>query len=323
MGDSASFRYGRTAASGGLEFAPARRQSRFAQYTNQYTQPQTRPAQQPVVPVQPVAMQQLPMYREAAVQQYVQPAQVQPAYAPQTAVYSQPQAIAQYQSQSSELDNFNQQEAPLLEMAKNDQEEVNLQGITLDEDDESHVKKFPVSNIVRPSLQDGVKKKSKLRVVFGVMGLLLAVGVLGVSTWFLLGNRPAITAGIRSKADFAVYDVALNGKFKVDRSTVEVGQNNNIVYAVKQQDNSAKFVVSQQAIPDVIKGDAQFQQFLAETDSYAVMDTSIGKAYFTKPANIGSDISVVVRTETTLMFIRGPGDTTEENWSSLLASLKM
>lgn len=120
-----------------------------------------------------------------------------------------------------------------------------------------------------------------------------------------------------------MFDVVASSAFKIDRSSVEINENSSLVYVVQKAGSDAKFIVSQQALPQVVKEDSQFQQFLTETDKFASMDSKIGKAYFTRPANIGTDISIVVKNDTTLLFIRGPGTTSEEDWSDLLAHLTL
>lgn len=361
MGDSASFRYGpkQSAGGSGLEFTSGKKSSRFAQYVQQFNQPQPlqpipvqRPAtvQQPTQRTQPTqqAMQPQQVYVDAhnqlqPLQQPMQQQYMQSAWEHVGAVQQQPaqyygppeepmqdQVFGQYEAvESYELTNSTPS-TPLLETYnfEDNQDNLGMEAPNVDElfgeaaAEPVAYKKVPQSHIVRPAL-DQKQRMSPLKVVFATLGVVLGLGIIGVSTLFLLQNRPAVSASIKQQAGFPVFDLAVSPTFKVDRSSVEINENNSLVYIVKKVGSEAKFIVSQQALPQVVKEDAQFQQFLAETDKFASMESKIGKAYFTRPANIGTDISLVVKNETTLLFIRGPGTTTEEDWSSLLAHLTL
>lgn len=277
--------------------------------------------QAPVVPLQ---------QRYAAYALTQTPEQYLPPIQPQAnqQIYADSQSLP-VQSYSQNATEPTSEQQPVFRFENEDtlgMEEPDVTALFEGEEDQQTpkvtYKKAPESHIIRPMLQ---KKEpvSKLKIAFGTLGVLVGFAILGVSGMFLLQNRPAVSAGIKAQAGFPLYEVASNPKFKVDRDSVEFSENDSVVYFVYQKDNKAKFIISQQALPEVIKGDAQYQQFLNETDKYASMETKIGKAYFTKPANIGNDVSVVVKTETTLMFIRGPGDTSEQDWASLMATLIM
>ena len=177
----------------------------------------------------------------------------------------------------------------------------------------------PESRIV---LRDAEPKRTsvlKRIVCYGVAAF--AAAVLVMSALFLLHNTPNIPANIRAKAGFVTYDVVTNPTFKLDKNSVTLASGGNLVYFVDNAATKAHFVVSQQKIPSLVQSDADYQQFLTDFDKYAEVDSKIGKAYFTRPANIGSDISVVVKTATTLLFIRGPGTTSDVDWTSLLGYL--
>ncbi len=307
MGDRPNYRYGRQpAGSSGLEFVGARKQSRFAQYTQQFTEPAT-PQPQPIQPQQPqenVFVQ--PQSQQVSTQpEFAQYAPAQPSLYATATPYTQTVPTPQ---EAAPQDDF--------------MNERTFENLFEDEPDVATVRHFPTeSRIKRPMLDEGKQRVSPLKAVFATLGVVMAFGIIGVSAMYIMQTQPAVSSGLKAKAGFPVYDVVANALFKVDKKSVELSENNSLVYIVYQKDNNARFVVSQQAVPDVIKDDAQYQQFLLETDKFASMDSKIGKAYFTRPANIGSDISIVVKTDSTLMFIRGPGTTSEQDWSNLLAYL--
>jgi len=96
-----------------------------------------------------------------------------------------------------------------------------------------------------------------------------------------------------------------------------------LVYKVKDTATDGNFVFSQQKLPDIVKGDDNYQQFLTQTEKFASFETPLGKAYLTRPQGIGSDVSVVLKTDSTLLFIRGNGETSEQTWAQLVGSLKI
>lgn len=346
MGDSANFRYGKQSSDSGLEFVGAKKKSRFAQYEQQFNQPQQSPvASRPAQPVsyqqQPTGQQyseQQPMaqtqhspeaaqyYQQPAYRAPEQPANWQPpSYFPDTTAslpYSEPANVYENTQQHQDALHSDQQVYSFDQDDSLGMDAPNIDELFDAEPATQQVtyKKVPQSSIVRPML-DQKQRVSPLKAVFATLGIVMAFGVIGVSLWFIAQTRPAVSGGIKAAAGFPVYDLAVSSQYKIDKNTVEINENGSVVYIVYQQDNNARFVVSQQAIPDVIKEDSQYQQFLLETDKFASMESKIGKAYFTRPANIGTDISIVVKTGTTLMFIRGPGTTSEQDWSNLLAHL--
>jgi len=292
MGDSAQFHFGKKTSGDGLEFVGSKKPSLFAQYTAQFDAPVAK--QRATQPQEP------PKFEFHPAQEHPY-AQVQPTY-------DQPPAEQAYPTQQDQFQDLS----------------------TLIDEEDDVVGDIPSLKIRHPKKgeklgklrKDGTPKPSKTKVVFSFVGMSAVVAVLAVSTLFLLHNRPAVSSKIRSKAGFPIYDVIANSLFTVDKGTVEINSSGSLVYIIYQKDNNAKFVVSQQAVPAIVKEDPQYQQFLADTDKFASFDSPIGKAYFTKPANIGNDISVVVKTDSTLMFIRGDGTTSEESWMNLLAYLK-
>jgi hypothetical protein len=167
------------------------------------------------------------------------------------------------------------------------------------------------------------KRSHPVRKFLSYFVALIAVAILVASGFFIHRNRPYIPSEIRRKADYTLYDLVPNDNFKLDVKSVEYASAGNLVFFVDNPHTKAHFVISEQKIPDVVKNEADYQQFLAEYDKYAEFDSKIGKAYFTRPANIGSDISVVVKTNTTLIFIRGPGTTTDEDWTKLIGYMRV
>lgn len=290
MGDSAQFHFGKKPASEGLEFVGSKKPSLFAQYTAQFggKQPQRQQHQEP------------PAFE-------FHPAEQHP--------YAQPQQLF---------------DVPQSEQATPYQKEQFQDLSTLISDEDDVIGDIPSLKIRHPGKgeklaklrHDGSEKPSKIKVLLATVGMTAVVAVLAVSTIFLLNNRPAISGSMRAKAGFPVYDLVANSLFTIDKKTVEINSSGSLVYIVYQKDNNARFVVSQQSVPVIVKEDSQYQQFLADTDKFASFDSAIGKAYFTRPANIGTDISVVVRNENTLMFIRGDGATSEQSWMNLLSYLK-
>lgn len=316
MGDRPNYRYGRQpVGSSGLEFVGSRKQSRFAQYTQQFSEATSQPAPQQTTQAQPV--------QPVENQYYVQPQpnipQQQQAHTPYTT-----QDYVQYdeQPQPPAAAYDTQQVAAYANDEPDLVNDTTFENLFQDEPAAPPLRQFPAeSHLKRPMLEQDKKRVSPLKAAFATLGVIIALGIIGVSVMYIQQTRPAVPSGLKAKAGFPVYDLVANASFKVDRKSVELSENNSVVYIVYQTDNNARFVVSQQAVPDVIKEDAQFQQFLLETDKFASMDSKMGKAYFTRPANIGSDISVIVKTDTTLLFVRGPGTTSEQDWSNLLAYL--
>jgi hypothetical protein len=318
MGDRPNYRYGRQpAGSSGLEFVGSRKQSRFAQYTQQFSGATSQPAPQQATqmpPAQPVQNQ----YDVQSLQPYAsQQEQLQESY--------DVHGYDQYDVQPSSYSVQDTQQAVVTAYANDEPDlvtDTTFENLFQEEPAGQPLRQFPSeSHIKRPMLQQDKKRVSPLKAAFATLGVIVALGIIGVSVMYIQQTRPAVSSGLKAKAGFPVYDIVANASFKVDRKSVELSENNSLVYIVYQNDNNARFVVSQQAVPDVIKEDAQFQQFLLETDKFASMESKMGKAYFTRPANIGTDISVIIKTDTTLLFIRGPGTTSEQDWSNLLAYL--
>lgn len=182
------------------------------------------------------------------------------------------------------------------------------------------------SHISRPQLEKEAlkaKKIKKFKVTFGSIGTLAGIAIIAVSVMYIKSNQPVISERLRAAAGFPIYEVVNNNSFFVDKKTVTTGENSSIVYVAEQKDNNSKFIISQQAVPEILAADEQYQSFLTQTDKFASLDSKIGKAYFTKPTNIGDDISVVLKTDSTLLFIRGSGATSEEKWAQLISLLSV
>ena len=175
-------------------------------------------------------------------------------------------------------------------------------------------------------LYEDTKEKVKLRKTRKVLSYTLALAaliILALSVLFIRNNGPAIPSSIRKKAAFTVYEMAPNPTFKVDKKSVQLAAEGNLVFFVDNPANKAHFVINQQSIPEIAKDDKDYQQLLSDYDKYADTNAPIGKAYFTRPPGIGTDISVFIKTEKTLVIIRGPGTTSDTDWTSLLTTLRV
>lgn len=285
MRDDAQFHAGKKTASDSLEFIGAKKKSLFSQYTAQFQQKTSSKVD-----------------KQRATIEGPQYSPVQPQRS--SFNYEDKMPTIKYTS-----------EVPLPP----DVEDL------LDVDDDA-LKGVGQSRISRPQQdKDAIraKKRQKLKVIFGSVGMLAGIAIIIVSVVFIKNNRPIVSDRFRASLGFPVYEMLNNNSFAVDKKTVARGENNSLVYIAEEKDNNSKFIISQQAIPEVLKTDAQYQDFLAQTDKFASLDSKMGKAYFTKPTNIGDDISVVVRTDSTLLFIRGSGATSEEKWTQLISLLNV
>lgn len=307
MGDAKSISFGRKPLNNaGLEFAGARK-SRFAQYTaQQHAAPMPPPK---AVPPKAPASQQLPPQ--------------QPVYAPVESPYQEVPHDRVLYPQLSPIDTI---EVPVLPDDTITNELAFDVGDTLDENDEFFAD-MPKSKIKRPGMDLKEEARSKRKKVakrsFGAVGLVAGMAVLFVSWSLIQRYSPPVSAALRKKVGYPVYQIQPNTTFAVDRKSVEINENNSLVYKVKDTTKSSDFVFSQQQTPEVVKSDENYQDFLNQTDKFASLETPLGKAYLTKPQGIGTDVSVVLRSGTTLLFIRGPGDTSEQTWSELVSLLKL
>ena len=306
MGDAKSISFGRKPLNNaGLEFAGARK-SRFAQYTaQQHAAPM--PPPKPVQPA-PIAHQLPPQ---------------QPVYAPVNSPYQEVPHDKVLYPQLSPIDAI---EVPVLPEDTITNELAFDVGDTLDENDEFFAD-MPKSKIKRPGVDLKEEARSKRKKVakrtFGVLGLVAGMAVLVVSWSLIKRYSPPVSAALRKKAGYPVYQIQPNNTFAVDRGSVEFNENNSLVYKVKDTTKSNDYIFSQQQTPEVIDDDNRYQEFLNQSDKFASLETPLGKAYLIKPQGIGTDVSVVIRSDTTLLFIRGPGDTSEQTWSQLVRLLKL
>jgi hypothetical protein len=284
--EAAQFRPGKKASTDSLEFVGGKKKSLFAQYTAQFQQKTEGAASSRVEPIKHVTS--TPNFK---VRQSV-------TYQDMPYVVEEPTDLPL----PTDVDNFLQEDDEALKGLK----QSKIQKVHLGDADD----------VPQPD-----KKMSKLAVVTSTVAVVCGIGIIAISVQYIRGMQSIVPSSLRSAVAFPVYEVVNNPTFKVDRSTVAKGANDSLVYVAEQRGSDAKFIISQQAVPEVLKADAQFSSFLSQTDKFATLDTKIGKAYFTKPANIGDDISVVVKTNTTLLFIRGSGATSEDKWAALLASL--
>lgn len=165
-----------------------------------------------------------------------------------------------------------------------------------------------------------VVKHPFARKVVSYVVAVLAFAILAVSLTFLTHNKPVISDSMRKKAGFAIYDIQANPRFVVDKSSLQLTAEGNVVYFVNDSTAKDHYIFSQQKIPVAYADGTAYQAFLSANDKYADSDTKVGKAYFTRPANIGSDVLVVIKTTTSMILIRGPGATSDENWAALLAT---
>lgn len=324
MGDASQFHYGKSSAGGsGLEFTGVKKRSLFAQYTAQFnaqhTQHQTQSAQMQMPQTQdnwqaPAAQ---PLIKDNGYQQ--------PTNSQASNIYDDSNQYAQQYSQNIEAAQYPSTPAQHLPAGNLPTAQHTTSSLSWLENDEV-LSDIPSLKIKHTHKKDEAEKKeqrrSRFKVAAASLGSAAAVAVLVVSIMFLINNRPAITQSVKSKTSFPVYELASNNLFYVDKNSVEINSNGSLVYIVYQRENNARFVVSQQLLPEIVKDDAQYQQFLIDTDKFASFDSSIGKIYFTRPGNIGDDISAVLKTDQSLMFIRASGTTSEQTWMNLLNYLR-
>ncbi len=285
MRDEAQFRPGKKTSNDSLEFVGSKKKSLFAQYTAQFQQ-KTSSVPHQSAPAAPLREEQ--PQPQFTVRQSVQ-------YQDAPYVVEEPADMPL----PTDVDTF---------LSKDDEA---LKGLK-----ESHIKR-PHAEVEGEQPPD--KKMTRLGAVMATVATLLGVGIIALSIMYIQSSGSSIPASLRATVSFPVYELLNNTAFTVDKSSISKGANDSLVYVAQQKDNKAQFIISQQAVPEALKVDSQYLEFLGQTDKFASMDTKIGKAYFTKPANIGEDISVVVKTNNTLIFIRGNGTTAEEKWALLLS----
>lgn len=324
MGDTRSINYGRKPLNtAGLEFA-SNRKSRFAQYT-QAPGANRAPVGVPNTDAQPVH-QQHNQHQPA-----VQPQAVvsQPMYASAQSLNKQPggyQEVAHDKVLYPQLSPIDTVEVPVLPDDTVTNDIAFDVSDTLDESDEFFAD-MPKSSIKRPGKdlkQESTETRKKgFKRTLGVAGLLAGVAVLLVSVSLIQRYSPPVSASTRKKAGYPVYQLRPSSVFAVQRGSVEFNENSSLVYKVKDTSTSNDFVFSQQKLPKVVEDDSNYQQFLTQSDKFASFDTHLGKAYFTKPEGIGSDVSIVLKSDKTILFIRGSGNTSEQAWSQLIGSLKL
>ena len=315
MGDTGSFSYGKKQPqTAGLEFAGSGKKSRFAQYAP------------PVVPAAEVAQQ-------VAAQQLAQPT----AAAPKRSVQRRETTVGVQQYYANETPHEQVLYQPVLQQVITeephvlpvDSEAADLAFDVSDtlEDDNEFFADMPKSKIKRPQqhYEEEVKIKAKkgLKRSFAVIGFTAGIAILVVSWMLIQQYAPPVSTALRKKVGYPVYQLQPSNTYVVDRKSVQINENNSLVYKVKDEASGKDFVFSQQSVPDVVKEDQNYQEFLAQTDKYASFDSHLGKVYLTKPQGIGSDVSVVLKSDNTLLFIRGSGDTPEKTWTDLVARLKM
>ncbi len=314
MGNETEFHFGKRRPQEGLEFVPEKKRASFRHAAPAIrdrsrfaaAQPEPTPEQAPSAQTEP--------YPEP----YPEP-QLDPLFQqapPESLLPGEPMV-------PDPLDNIYQE--PLLSAPQDEfQDDIDFSDAPAQEQDLKQDQATPLDPAdASISLHDEpVQKSSKARKVLSYVTAFVAVILIVVSVLFLMKNTPNIPSSIRKKLAFQTYDFVKNGTFTLDKDSVQIDSQGNLIYFVDQNSNKAHFIISQQKIPDIVKNEANYKQFLADFDKYAETDTPIGKAYFTHPANIGSDVSAVIKTETTLLFIRGPGATSEKDWLEVLGSLK-
>ncbi len=193
-----------------------------------------------------------------------------------------------------------------------------LENLATPQDDE-----LTVDTIKHPTKEtDKQARIGKLKAVVVAMVVLLCGAVIGWSGLYFYNNRPFFSASIKKEAGFPLYAPADKEAFELVKGSVTKGENGSIVFNILSRSDGNRFIVSQQKVPDIIKEDTQYMQFLEQVDKFAVFDIQNGKAYLTKPANIGDDVTCVVKTATTLLFIRGPGTTPEAQWVRIADSIR-
>ena len=285
MRDNAQFHAGKKANNDSLEFIGSKKKSLFSQYSEQFQQKPSVPASN----------------------------NRQSFKGPSRAVSSDSRPSFRFERQSPEIKVTS--DVPLPDDAD----------YLLDDHDDA-LKGVYQSSIVRPQkdkAQIKSKKVKKIKTFFGTTGMVLGMAIITVSVMYIKNSQPIIPKSLRTSIGFPIYELANNNSYKIDKGSVTKGENNSLVFVAEQTDTKDKYIVSQQAIPEILKTDAQYMDFLSQTDKYASLESRIGKAYFTKPANIGDDISVVVKTDSTLLFVRGNGATTEDQWSQLVSLLTL
>jgi hypothetical protein len=282
MRDEAQFRPGKKTSNDSLEFVGSKKKSLFAQYTAQFQQKTD--TGQSTARIKPVQDEQ-----------------------PQFTV----RQSVQYQDAPYVVEEPTDLPLPIDVESFLNKDDAALKGLK-----ESKIKR-PHSEVEDEQLPE--KKMTRLAAIMATVATLLGVGIIAMSILYIQNSGSSIPGSLRASVSFPVYELLNNTAFTVDKSSISKGANDSLVYVAEQKDNKAQFIISQQAVPEALKVDSQYTDFLSQTDKFASMDTKIGKAYFTKPANIGEDISVVVKTKDTLIFIRGNGATAEEKWAYLLS----
>jgi hypothetical protein len=332
MGNDAVFHYGRKRPDAGLEFAaPAKRRSAFRQATAGYQARQHAPATAPASTATHFARAARKEHHADAVAQqnpalnaYMPTPEVDSASAAHLAViapvYPAPPvlpepALGTPTELAEPLDNIFS--APLLSTPL--QQSTTAVQDTVQQSSTTH-HDSPDDTIELYGDHDAPAKPSIVRRIVSYATAVACVLVLVASVGYIQQNQPAISGSLLKKAGFTVYAITPNKSFTLDKKSVQLTDQGNLVYFVDAPSTKAHYVISQQKTPDVVANDADYMQFLTDSDKYAAVDSKLGKAYFTRPANIGSDISVVVKSTGTLLFIRGPGTTSDEDWTSLLAS---
>lgn len=290
MGEEAQFRFGKRPAREGIEFVNrTHRRSSFRRLTKQAEE--TAESQSPLVSIQ--NQQQSP----EPSQNYINPDYFTDHNLVGTSISTKPL--------------ISEEELPLYK----DDDEI------LGDIPKSKIKHSKKTNSKTDTNQ--TTAKDKLKVLAVVVLAVLATAVLAVSVVYIYNSRPPVTAGMRNKVGAPIYYMVPNAAFRVEKGSVSVNEAGSFVFITYENRTGNKYVISQQKTPNLFNEDAQYQVFLKDNDKYADFDSAIGKAYLTKPSNLGTDISIVVKTNTTLMFIRGPGATSEQTWQGLIAYLKL
>ena len=301
MGDEAVIRYGKRPAGDGLEFVGAPKRLLFKQYTEQFKDA-SNVTKKPHHKLQPEPSKLAESdYRSEHDNLWP------------TANYSRTTHSASPRPHANaQADNAN-------EMALAEPVAAELDTMILDEDED-----IPKSAMQYPSKELNTQhKKHKLKSAITIFFALLCVAVIAVSLLYMYKNKSLIPDGIRKTADFSLYVPVNNEIFTADPTSVQKGDNESVVYNLNHKVSGERYIVSQQKSPDLVKDDGQFMLFLAQIDKFASFDSVLGKTYLTKPADTGDDVTLVIKTDSTLIFIRGPGTTPDESWVQLLSVLKI
>lgn len=226
--------------------------------------------------------------------------------------------VPQHESDFDQNDSFFPEADLMPELEASIQEEALATSV------DSSVSDIPKSSLQRPTLKkDKAVTRKKFKFIFSTFVTVLAIIILIASSFYIKSNQPIVTKNTHKKMGIPLYYMVKNTNFSLDAGSVTVNESNSFVFIVHEKKTSQKFIISQQRIPEIVKDEAQYQQFLVDSDKYASFDSTIGKAYFTKPISIEYDVSIVVKTTATLLFIRGPGDASEDTWTQLVSYLKV